>query len=173
MCILTGMVERGSAKYKVSEHSTSSWWGGEVSLDPFVQALHQLVLNQYRSRLEFARALGQNNGGTMSRWYRSEHVPSPENFGKILILLDPNEEEREQLVCSYARLIAQGKGVPSEKEVTAPKTPEFYSGAAAGRILGLSRERIRQLRNKFDLEGKLKEDDINMLRDMGYGSKLG
>lgn len=168
------MVERGPAKYRASEHAASSWWAGEVSLDPFVQTLHHLILNRgYSSRLAFARALGQNNGGTMSKWYISEHVPSPENFGKILILLDPNEEEREPLVCSYARLIAQGKGVPAEKKVIVPKTPEFYSGAAAGRILGLSRERIRQLRNKFKLEEKLKEDDINMLRDMGYGSKLG
>lgn len=102
--------------YKIVEHSTSVWWNSDVSLDPFVQALHRLVLDRgYRSRLSFARALGKSGDTTVCKWYKGRSVPTPEDFGKILILLAPDEKEHELLVGPYADLIAKGKGIPAEK----------------------------------------------------------
>ena len=78
-------------------------YGGDVSKAPFPQTLHHLAVSRgFESQRALAKALGVSQKN-VSRWYRGQNIPSPEAFGKLLILFNPNDEEKEPLVELYAK----------------------------------------------------------------------
>lgn len=104
------MEEIEPRKFKRGE-STGRPLGGNVSDEAFPQALYSLALARgYESQLSLARALGKKRNNIVSIWYRGNGVPSPEEFGRLLILFQPNDEELDRIVEPYGRLLEEGKG---------------------------------------------------------------
>lgn len=82
-------------------------YGGNVSEAPFTQALHHLAVSRgFKSQRSLAKALGVSQS-RVSKWYTGSNIPSPEAFGELLILFNPNDEEREPLVELYAKKLGE------------------------------------------------------------------
>ena len=92
--------------------SVSNAYGGHVSPEQFPQALYSLAVSRgFETQTALANALGKKRNSLVGRWYRGEGVPSPQEFGSLLVLFAPNDEELEPLAAAYGRLIQQGKGI--------------------------------------------------------------
>lgn len=97
-------------KFRIGE-STGKPWGGNVSPDPFPQALYNLARSRgYESQLSLAQALCKRANVAVGLWYGGKRVPLPDEFGKILRLLKPNNEELDALLEPYGKLLQEGKG---------------------------------------------------------------
>lgn len=84
-------------------------YGGNVSGEPFPQALYCLAVSRgFESQAALAKALGCHSP-TVGAWYKGKSIPSPEAFGNLLILFNPKDEEREPLVELYAKRLAEQK----------------------------------------------------------------
>lgn len=91
--------------------STGKPLGGNVADEPFAQKLYGLARSRgFESQLGLARALGKKGNGIVSEWYRGKSVPTPEEFGKLLILLKPTDEELEPLAAEYGVQLEAGRG---------------------------------------------------------------
>lgn len=87
--------------------------GGNVADSPFAQSLHTLAVSRgFESQLGLAKALGKKSNRTVSSWYRGENFPTPEEFGNLLILLEPSNEELEPLAAEYGVRLVEGKIKP-------------------------------------------------------------
>lgn len=104
------MVESSQEKFRPGEN-TGRPIGGNISLEPFPQALHSLALSRgYESQLSLARALGYKSNGIVRAWYSGRSAPSPELFGRILVLLRPDDHELDMIAEPYGELLQKGKG---------------------------------------------------------------
>jgi hypothetical protein len=82
-------------------------YGGNISDDPFSQALHKsAVARGFESQSVLANAV-EIRQSTVGRWYRGESIPSPEVFGNLLILFNAKDEEREPVVEAYANRLGE------------------------------------------------------------------
>lgn len=100
------MQEIERPKFRPGENA-NKLYGGKVSDDPLSQALYKSALSRgFESQRALAKALGISFG-TVGRWYSAEHVPSPDVFGDLIVLLDPTDDEREPLVEAYANNLAE------------------------------------------------------------------
>lgn len=102
-------------------------WGGNVSKEPFPQALYNLARSRgFESQTVLARALGVGSNNTISRWYRGLSVPAPESFGVLLRLLQPDEKELDSIVEPWRKLVAAGSEsarIAGLKRLRASETP--------------------------------------------------
>jgi len=91
-----------------SRKSTGRPYGGNIADEPFPRVLHCLAVKKgYGSQLALTKALGKKYNCMVGTWYRGEHVPLPKEFGNLLVVLKPNDEELDLLVESYAQLLTQ------------------------------------------------------------------
>ena len=106
------MVE-SERRFRPGENAAKPW-GGNVADDPFAKALNDVAeFRGLETQTALAVALGKGKIGqrAVSKWYGAVHVPTPADFGNILVVLDPPEPCRERLVSAYANKIMQGKGI--------------------------------------------------------------
>lgn len=102
------MPEFEQRKFRRGEN-TGRPLGGNVSTEPFPQALYNLALSRgYKSQLALARALGRKSNSAVRAWYTGIHPPTPEHLGQILVLLEPNDDERDSIVNPYGKLLQEG-----------------------------------------------------------------
>lgn len=110
------------AKFRLGE-SANKPIGGNIADTPFVKALRAVAVDRgFESQRSLARALGHNSSDRVGKYYRGQHVPSPEAFGELLILFCSTkgdyDDKSEALVDAYAQEITRGKGVRySRKDV--------------------------------------------------------
>lgn len=102
------MVELEQKKFRPGEH-TGKPLGGNVSAEPFSQALYELARSRgYKSQLALGRALGYRSNSLVRTWYTGMNTPGPEYFGQILVLLKPNDDELDSIVDPYGKLLQKG-----------------------------------------------------------------
>jgi len=109
------LAELEPRKFRRGENADKPY-GGNIAGLPFPRALYEIAVSKgFESQSDLARALGNKTHGVVNRWYRGEQVPSPEPFGELLILLKPNDDRSEKmterLVDSWAKLLAEGRGL--------------------------------------------------------------
>lgn len=81
-------------------------YGGNIADKPLTQTLYRLAASQgFESQKSLARALGSTQS-LISEWFRGKSFPSPELFGRLLIILNLTDEEREPLVELYSQKLA-------------------------------------------------------------------
>lgn len=94
--------------------STGKPFGGDISSEPFPQALYSAALTcGFESQSAFGRALGKKGNGVVRQWYRGKLLPSPQEFGHILVVLRPEGGIFENLVNSWAQVIESKGGIGS------------------------------------------------------------
>lgn len=87
--------------------------GGNIADAPFAKALRDLAVDRgFKSQYSLAMALGKRNNEMMRRYYQDMAVPSPEEFGNLLITLQPNDEKMEALINAYADELSKGRAKP-------------------------------------------------------------
>lgn len=85
--------------------------GGHVAYAPFARALRDLAVDRgHESQSSLARFL-EKKQGVIGNWIADKHIPSPEEFGNIIIKLQPNDEKMEKLVKIYAEEVGRGRGI--------------------------------------------------------------
>jgi len=93
------------------EENANKLIGGNIADEPFPMALRCLAVKKgFKSQLALAKALRKEHSTTVNGWYTGKHIPVPGEFGNLLILLKPNDEELDLLVEPYAKLLREGKG---------------------------------------------------------------
>lgn len=167
------MSELEPRKFRPGE-STGRPLGGNVSSEPFPQALYKLALSRgFESQLALAKALGHGYNSLVGNWYHGR-VPIPESLGRILVLFQPNGEELDSIIDPYGQLLAERRGAVGADSPTAirlglarikPKETPFdrwleqycrdnnLTLKLLARTLGLSSPNsLRQTRSKVGLE---------------------
>ena len=82
--------------------------GGVVADTPFAEALHELAVSRgYETQTSLSRALGKKNNTPIRNWYVAKQFPDPEQFGALLGLLKPNDQELEKLVVPWAEHLSR------------------------------------------------------------------
>lgn len=94
---------------------------GQVSDQPFPQALYNLAFSRGFTPLDLTEAVKKSRG-TVYHWYNGRSVPLPDTFGELLILLKPDDSELETLAEAYGCLLRKNKRLsraihPSSKPV--------------------------------------------------------
>ena len=103
-------------------------YGGNVSKEPLPQALYGLALSRgFESQRALAKALGKKTNTTVGKWYMGINAPSPQEFGSLLVLFAPNDEELEALVGAWGQELQAGRGI----------NPGQTAGSEAARRRGL------------------------------------
>lgn len=104
--IIGGMIaEAERVRFRTGE-SRNKPYGGNIADNPFSQTLYKLASSQgFESQKSLARALDSRQN-LVSSWYRGISFPSPKLFGRLLVVLDLTDEEREPLVELYAQKLA-------------------------------------------------------------------
>lgn len=98
------MTELEQKRFRRGE-STGRPLGGNISPEPFPQALYGLALSRgFESQKALAIALSIRYS-TVGSWYRGERTPHPQFIGEILVLLQPNDEESDSLLNPYGQLL--------------------------------------------------------------------
>lgn len=81
-------------------------WGGQISEKPFSQALCKVAVSKgFLSQRTLAFALGKKQNSVISEWFRGVSLPGPEQFGNILIKLEPRGRMLDCLVDTYGEAI--------------------------------------------------------------------
>ncbi len=132
------MTQEAEPKKLRNGEQSNKPYGGNVSLDPFPQALYSLALSRgYETQLSLSRALGKKHNATVSAWYTSVNVPSPDELGSVLRLLRPNDSELDPLLDPYGILLQNGRGQRSP-----------LSGSERARETGI--KRMRPAKSPFE-----------------------
>lgn len=103
------MTELEQKRFRRGE-STGRPLGGNISHEPFPQALHKLAISRgYESQGALARALNHKHITTIGEWYRGNHVPDPDSLGQLLVLLQPDDLELDSILNPYGELMQKVK----------------------------------------------------------------
>ncbi|MBI2327960.1 hypothetical protein HYU92_06610 [Candidatus Curtissbacteria bacterium] len=104
------MPERDQPNFRSGEISRRPY-GENVSLEPLPQALRALMVSRgFETQISLGKALGGKSNSTVRPWLIGRRVPSPEEFGRLLILLKPNGQELDRLVEPWRNLLQAGRG---------------------------------------------------------------
>lgn len=105
------MTEVEHRRFRLGE-SSGRPLGGYISPDPFPQALFGLARSRgYESQLSLARTLGYKSNSIVQKWYTGKSAPTPKELGRLLILLQPNDEELDSIIDPYGELLQEGRAI--------------------------------------------------------------
>ena len=134
----------------------------------------QVCTYQAISRLEFGKQIGHTNP---SMWAYKGNFPDFISISSILVYSEANnipedlkEGFREIISDEISKRAERGKTLTEaspRREITYQKSAEcvLYTGVQAGKELGVSRERVRQLRHELGIEHTLfTERDLKRLK---------
>lgn len=96
---------------QVNSENTDRTSGMQGSSALFSSALQELAISRgYKNSHSLSEALGKKTPMTVFRWWNGANIPLADNFGNLLALLNPNDEELEKLLMPYEQLLQEGKG---------------------------------------------------------------
>jgi hypothetical protein len=93
------------AKFRNGE-SANRHWGGRISENPLPQAIYAVAASMdMKSQRILARALGKPHSTVVQSWLSGKSVPTPEQFGLLLQVLQPTDQELDILLPLYCEIL--------------------------------------------------------------------
>lgn len=93
----------------------------DISIASFSQALSGLAGDRgYMTQIALAEALGKKSSGTVNSWYRGAKLPRSGELYRLVILLEPNDEELDTIEKLYGQSLSEkeGRRILRKKELT-------------------------------------------------------
>lgn len=85
-------------------------YGGQIADTPFAKALSELASDRgFETQRSLSKTLGKSSNMVVYSWYHDKNIPTPVEFGNLIIKLQPNDEKMEALIDTYAFALRKGR----------------------------------------------------------------